>query len=221
LALCQQIEPQVILTELQGPTLDGLKFVRTLRRSALSCRTVPVIVITATPTASAIIAARNCGVHEFLCKPYTIRDLSRRLEAVALHGRDWIEAVNYVGPDRRRFNSGDYRGPRKRHADNGIQGVVARIEQALRILASAIRAIDADPAQALRSMQAQAADLNAIATQENDVGLMAGTAALQRCLAAAAASGVVSRAAIEGGAAELLALLPSDKDSVPQRSAAA
>nr|6SFT_A Chain A, Two-component receiver protein CleD [Caulobacter vibrioides NA1000] len=31
--------------------------------------------------------------------------------------REWVEAVAYVGPDRRRFNSADYKGPRKRKAD--------------------------------------------------------------------------------------------------------
>ena len=36
-------------------------------------------------------------------KPFTIGDLERRLEAVTLKPRDWVEAVQYVGPDRRRF----------------------------------------------------------------------------------------------------------------------
>ena len=50
-------------------------------------------------------------------KPFTIKDLERRLEAVTLKPRDWVEAVQYVGPDRRRFNSAEYKGPRKRKAD--------------------------------------------------------------------------------------------------------
>jgi len=210
LALCKQLDPQLIVTELTGPTLDGLRFVRQLRRSSLACRARPVIVIAGEPTAASIISARNSGVHEFLAKPFTIRDLTRRLEAVMLHRRDWIEAVNYVGPDRRRFNSGDYHGRRKRQTDTPELGPNDRVEQALRILASAIRAIETDPGQSLRAMQAQADALQAVAVGTGDINLMNGAAQLQRCLTQAVSNGALSRAAIEGSAADLLSRLPPE-----------
>jgi DNA-binding response OmpR family regulator len=210
LTLCNEIEPQLIVTELNGPALDGLKFVRQLRRSSLTCRARPVIVITSDATAASIVNARNAGVHEFLAKPFTIRDLTRRIEAVMLHKRDWIEAVNYVGPDRRRFNSGDYQGKRKRRSDAPDPGPNARVEQALRILASAIKSIEADPGQAMRAMQAQADDLHRVAEATGDIKLMSGAAQLQRCLTLAATSGVLSRTEVEGSAKELLARLPSE-----------
>ena len=210
MTLCGQFDPQVIITELSGPTLDGLKFVRVLRRSKLACRARPVIVITAEPTASSIAAARNSGVHEFLCKPFTIRDLTRRLEAVSLHRRDWIEAINYIGPDRRRFNSGDYAGPRKRKSDAEDISQAARVEQALRILASAIKSIESDSGQSLRAMQAQADDLQDIAVKTADLTLLNGAAQLKRCLSIAANSGKLSRTEIDNAAAELLARLPAE-----------
>jgi two-component system, response regulator PdtaR len=110
-------DPQLILVEHAGPELDGCAFVSALRRSRLGCRKAAVIMITAEATPSAIIAARDAGVHEFLRKPYTVKELLRRLEAVALKPRDWIEAQMYVGPDRRRFNSENYGGRRKRKVD--------------------------------------------------------------------------------------------------------
>jgi hypothetical protein len=73
--------------------------------------------VTAEATPSSIGGARNSGVHEFLRKPYTAGDLFRRVENVVLKPRDWIEAQMYVGPDRRRFNSEDYGGSKKRRAD--------------------------------------------------------------------------------------------------------
>ena len=121
LETCKRLEPQLVITEWSGPMFEGGRFTKTLRRSDLVCRTVPVIMVTAEATAAAILGARNAGVHEFLRKPFAIRDLSRRIEAVMLTRRDWIEAVNYVGPDRRRFNSGDYRGPRKRRSDSAAR----------------------------------------------------------------------------------------------------
>src|SRR5205814_7862660 len=69
----------------------------------------------------------------------------RRLEAVALRQRDWVEAVNYVGPDRRRFNSGDYQGSLKRRSDTPATPDSERMAQALKILRSAINAIGTDP----------------------------------------------------------------------------
>ena len=210
MAACHALDPQLIITELSGPTLDGLRFVRVLRRSNMACRARPVIVIAAEPTASSIVAARNSGVHEFLRKPFTIRDLTRRLEAVSLHRRDWIEAMNYVGPDRRRFNSGDYAGPHKRKSDIAEISPSARVEQALRILASAVRSIEADPEQSLRAMQAQADDLQDIGVRTADRDLLNGAAQLKRCLAAAANGGRLSRVAVDGAAAPLLARLPAE-----------
>ena len=90
LSAVKAIEPQLIFTELKGPNLDGLDFVRRLRRSDMASRQAPVIIVTAEATAGAIVAARDAGAHEFLRKPYTIKDLLRRLEAVSLRSRDWI-----------------------------------------------------------------------------------------------------------------------------------
>jgi CheY-like chemotaxis protein len=205
---CKQFEPQLIITELSGPLFEGPRFTKALRRSGLACRTVPVIVITAEATTGAILGARNAGVHEFLRKPFTLRDLSRRIEVVMLHRRDWIEAMNYVGPDRRRFNSGDYRGPRKRRSDSAARDASERVEQALKILKSALAAVETDPAQALRSMRAQAADLHAIAVRANDMKLMNAVAPLQRALIAMSDTGLLSKRTLETVAAGLWAFTP-------------
>src|SRR5690606_2302087 len=97
--------------------------------------------------------ARDAGIHEFMVKPFTAGDLLRRVANVTLKPRDWIEAVNYVGPDRRRFNSGEYKGPQKRKADlaRAVDPVAARPDQAVRILRSALAQFDVDPTQALRA----------------------------------------------------------------------
>jgi len=205
---CRKFDPQLVITELSGPLFEGLKFTRALRRSGLACRSVPVIMITAEATTGAILGARNAGVHEFLRKPFTLRDLSRRIEAVMLHRREWIEAMNYVGPDRRRFNSGDYRGQRKRRSDSAAQEEQGRVERALRILKSALAAVETDPAQARRSIRAQAADLHAIALRGNDMKLMNAVAPLQRALMAIGETGPLSRRPLEIAAANLWTLMP-------------
>jgi DNA-binding response OmpR family regulator len=205
MAACAQLDPEVMVTELSGPRLNGLELVKTLRRCDLACRKIPVIMITAEATASAILAARDAGVHEFLRRPFTMGQLTKRLEAVLLHPREWVEAISYVGPDRRRFNSGDYKGPRKRLADVTQPADAERIRQALQILTSAIAAIESDPAQALRSMQAQAATLKACGVAGANMNLTMAAAKLQRALQAAVDTGRLARADIEAGASDLWA----------------
>ena len=209
MGMAQSVDPQVIFVEMAGPGLDGCEFTRTLRRSHLVCRQTPVIMVTATATAAGILAARDAGVHEFLRKPFTTKDLLRRLEAVTMRPRDWIEAVVYIGPDRRRFNSGDYTGPLKRRSDTRDTPDTARILQALKILKAAVAAVGHDPVQAMRSMQAQAAELQRAAVAVADVKLSTATGDFQRYLAGAAAQPLLP-GEVDKHAAALLALMPAD-----------
>lgn len=114
LDIAERLEPTLVFVERSGPRLDGEAVARKLRRSRLGCRKAPIIMVTAEATASNIKGARDSGVHEFLVKPFATGDLLRRLINVATKPRDWVEGVAYVGPDRRRFNSGEYEGPKKR-----------------------------------------------------------------------------------------------------------
>jgi DNA-binding response OmpR family regulator len=182
LNLAERMDPFVVFVE-HGPGLDGAAFARAFRRGDFKSRKAPVIMISSEATASAIIGARDAGVHEFLRKPFTIRDLLRRLEAVALRSRDWVEGINYIGPDRRRFNCGDYAGPLKRRVDHADTPDEARVVQAVKILKAAMAAIERDPRQALRSIQAQAADLAEAARALSDQPLRLAAVALGQRLA--------------------------------------
>ena len=213
LELARAVEPQMIFIEYAGEGLDGPAFARALRRSELPCRKAPVIMIASEATAAAILGARDAGVHEFLRKPYTIKDLVRRLEAVLLQGRGWIEAISYVGPDRRRFNSGDFKGARKRRTDAANQAAPHRetIAQALKIVRAAIQACDADPAQALRSLSAQAQDLRKAAVASSDLKLSDAAAELERYLVRARVGGGLTREGLETATEKLWAFLPADE----------
>lgn len=209
LQLAAMLDPQVIFIEHSGPSLDGAKLARAIRRSEFSCRKAPIIMVTGEATAGAIIGARDAGVHEFLRKPFTIKDLLRRLEAVALKPRDWVEAVQYVGPDRRRFNSGDYAGPRKRKSDARKTPDQARLLQALKIVRAAAGALDSDWPQARRALLAQAADIQKVAVSVNDMTLMTAAANLSRHLTDEAAA---DRTALEGAIGSLLMFMPREEE---------
>lgn len=213
LEAARQVNPQLIFVELAGPDLDGIDFARQLRRSDMACRKAPIIIVTATATAAAITGCRDAGVHEFLRKPYTTKDLLRRLEAVTLRPRDWVEAVEYIGPDRRRFNSGDYSGPLKRRSDVKATPEAARITQALKILRAAVPAVKTDPTQAMRAMLAQMVELQRAATVTKNPALAKATVEFQLYLAKAAQAGALSAEEMGQQAAPLLAFLPKEEQT--------
>jgi DNA-binding response OmpR family regulator len=175
------------------------------------CRRSPVIMISAQATAASIIGARDSGVHEFLRKPFTIKDLVRRLEAVSARPRDWIEGIGYIGPDRRRFNSGDYSGPMKRRVDHAVTPDEARFVQALKIMRSAIAAIDTDPRQALRSLTAQAIEIAESTRAKTDPPLREAATVLARRLELASPLELPKRE-IEELAGPLLGYLATEAD---------
>jgi len=180
--LADKVEPDLIICEFAGKEFDGQAFARGLRRSDLRGRKAALIFVLAQPTASAILAARDAGAHEFLRRPFTLRDLNRRLEAITLQPRAWVEGVDYVGPDRRRFNSAEHDGDLKRIADESASPHDVRIGEAVKIIASALSAVERQPAQSLRALMAQTAELAAVAEEISDERLAAGAAELRRYL---------------------------------------
>jgi CheY-like chemotaxis protein len=208
LRLAETFDPQLIFTEFLADGVDGIQFTTRLRRSAMSCRRAPVIMVTAQATPASILAARDAGVHEFLRKPFTNKDLVRRLEAVAVKPREWIEAVGYVGPDRRRFNSAEYRGARRRRIDEGGDPNEGRIVQALKIVSSALGAIERDRPQAFRALNAQAAAIQNAGAILRRPQVIQAAHGLQRRLAEIRHPSQLTREAIEVEALALLAFLP-------------
>lgn len=203
-------EPKLIFTE-YGGGIDGPDFVRRLRRGASPSRKAPVIMCTAEATELSLKAARDAGVHEFLCKPFTVGHVVKRVEAACLKDRDWIDARFYVGPDRRRFNSAGYEGPLKRQQDKTQpedvapepaidMGVLPRVLSGIKV---ALEEFDARPQSALRAMVAQSAELQALAFASDDADLRRAVAALQRYLLAALETNSVSRVELAAHADQL------------------
>ena len=180
------LEPGIVFTERTGDGLDGESLAKALRRSHMNCRRAPIIMVAADATSRSILGARDSGVHEFLRKPFTSADLFKRVENVALKPRDWVEAVGYVGPDRRRFNSGEFSGPGKRRADRSFTGAEAQVaakDQAMRILGSALDQFDSDPMQAVRAIREQAATLKSLAMKASNSRLAVAVGALEVSMA--------------------------------------
>lgn len=208
-ALIATYEPKLVFTEYAG-AVNGCDLVRRLRRGDGVTRRAPVIVCTAEATEASLKAARDAGVHEFLCKPFTVGHLVKRVEAACLKERDWIEARMYVGPDRRRFNSAGYEGPRKREADKAAPDAdvsapvdLSVLTRVLHTLRAALAGYEAAPKQALRAMLDQSAELQTLAFATEDAELRNAVLALQRYLLEGLESGTVRPAEVARHAAAL------------------
>jgi CheY-like chemotaxis protein len=198
LTLAAELEPQLVFTELAGVGLDGVEFTHRLRRSTLGARKAGVVVMASEPREGAIKAARDAGAHEFLVKPFTAGHLFRRVENVTLKPRLWIEAKMYVGPDRRRFNSGEFAGARKRRSDSAealkIATAFAAAETQIRSLCDLY---ELRPQQALKGLLEQASLLQGAAFHHADPDLSGGIASLIGYLAQSVERGSLSRGVIE------------------------
>lgn len=108
----------VVMTDLSMQPLDGIDFVRLLRRSPDSPNQMcPVIMITGHSTMTRVQEARNAGVNEFLAKPLTARGVVERLSQVIDHPRLFVKTQDYFGPDRRRRADPKFQGPYRRETD--------------------------------------------------------------------------------------------------------
>ncbi len=152
LQLMADFEPQIVFAEVKGEALDGAGLITRMRRSDLKCRKAPVILLTANEAPDTLKMARDCGGDELMQKPFASGDLLNRLNHVFTKSRPWIEAIMYVGPDRRRFNSGS--GPTDRTPETMSDGM-KRLEQGIRILRAARHQFATDPKQATRAILAQ------------------------------------------------------------------
>ncbi len=111
--------PDVVVLDWAMEPMDGLQVLEKIRTDSKSPnRVVPVIMLTGYSAIKRVIKARDLGATEFLVKPFTANDLAKRLAYVINKPRDYIDAQEYFGPDRRRIKSAGFRGPYKRRDDN-------------------------------------------------------------------------------------------------------
>lgn len=112
-------KPDIVMTDWHMQPMSGVDLLKLIRTHPKSpARTTPVIMITGYNAVSRIAEARDNGATEFLVKPFSANDLARRIAHVISKPRDFVEAQEYFGPDRRRRKTDDYSGPKRRDADS-------------------------------------------------------------------------------------------------------
>lgn len=99
--------------------LDGVEFTRLVRNSADSTNPyLPIIMMTGHSEKNRVMEARDAGVTEFVVKPITAKAILERLNAVIFKPRPFVKTDGYFGPDRRRTEARNFKGPYRRAGDS-------------------------------------------------------------------------------------------------------
>ncbi len=104
-----------VLCDMKMEPMGGLEFVKRLRSDPDNpYRLVPVIMITAYAELETVAKARDAGVSEFMAKPFSADALNKHIQRVLKDSRQYVEAQDFVGPDRRRSKKDEFGGENRR-----------------------------------------------------------------------------------------------------------
>ncbi len=84
LRLLPHFIPDVILTDVMMPDMDGLSFIRHLRAQA-QWRSTPIVIISAKSSTEDRHQALESGANDFLAKPFSAQDLEDLVERTLNH----------------------------------------------------------------------------------------------------------------------------------------
>lgn len=116
----------LIITDWMMREMDGISLARLIRSSPRSKNQfVPIVMMTGFSEKRRVIQARDAGVTEFLVKPFSAKDMYRRIEEVIEHPRQFVRSDDFFGPDRRRRRDPSYQGPMRR--ENDLMGNLDRV----------------------------------------------------------------------------------------------
>ncbi len=98
---CQRVD--IVMSNWDMSPVDGMMLLRWLRRHKDSPdRFAPFIMITGYTEPERITQARKMGVTEVLAKPFTVKNIAEKLQAIVDRPRQFVHTADYFGPDRRR-----------------------------------------------------------------------------------------------------------------------
>lgn len=115
--------PDIVIADWMMQPVNGIELTRRIRTDPKSPNQfVPVVLMTGFSEKKRVIEARDAGVTEFLVKPFSARDLYRRIAQIIERPRQFVRSEDFFGPDRRRNRQEDYKGPMRRENDSVSRG---------------------------------------------------------------------------------------------------
>ncbi|MCP4918483.1 MAG: response regulator [Proteobacteria bacterium] len=80
LAMAQRLRPDIVVTDLAMPEMNGLALTRALRADP-SLSTTPILLLTAHTGQTSVLDAYRAGASDYLNKPFHVRELAARVQA--------------------------------------------------------------------------------------------------------------------------------------------
>src|SRR6478735_862588 len=77
-AMCDSLEPDLVVLDLMLPGLDGLEVCRRIQQA----RHVPVLMLTARDDETDLVVGLAIGADDYLTKPFSMRELVARVQAI-------------------------------------------------------------------------------------------------------------------------------------------
>ena len=101
LRLIREYTPDLLITDINMPKVDGLELIRTVRHDfPAPLNTTQILVITGYATAADVRSCLASGVDHLLTKPLSPAALAQRLNAMITEDRQFVRVKDYFGPRR-------------------------------------------------------------------------------------------------------------------------
>ncbi len=182
-------EPHILIADWDIDGGAGLALVKRIRNGegGDAYRKLPIIMVAARNSVSAIERARNSGINEFVLRPFSTATMMQRVLAVKAGQREFVESTLYIGPCRRRRPVGEtYDGPRRRLFDSSDKNADAPDVQIRKGLArmycerigALLRALKPGDAEGVRDLCLTCGQLSALAGDMKDRLLMSAASSL-------------------------------------------
>lgn len=113
-----RFNPDLVISDWMMTPTNGIEMAHKIRQHPSSPnKFVPIILLTGYSQKKRVIEARDRGITEFIVKPFKVHHLYRRIENIVEVPRQFVDATEFFGPDRRRKKVSDYNGPFRRERD--------------------------------------------------------------------------------------------------------
>jgi two-component system, chemotaxis family, chemotaxis protein CheY len=96
--MVEQQRPSLLIIGSRLVGLDGAEVTQLLRRSKTGIQFTPVILVSGRTTQSSVLGAVTAGVHEYVARPFSMKTLRTRAEAVLTRPRPFVRTRIFFGP---------------------------------------------------------------------------------------------------------------------------
>lgn len=104
----------LVIADWEMTPMNGIEMTQKIRKLDSNKRFTPVIMLTGHGEKQEIELARDCGITEYLIKPFTAKSLCSRIMMVIDAPRSFVVSKGYKGPSRRRRSQEPPEGQERR-----------------------------------------------------------------------------------------------------------